>query len=89
MVIKDNWALCQEGLYAELHTFTVNGLMRGRYNIYSAEGYCFYSLTDDEEFPVYNTMAFTPCTSIEEINKTFKSIPISEQKTQKEEKSSD
>lgn len=84
MIIKDEWIKCQEGLYAELHTFVVNGEVKKRYNIYSADGYCFYSLDDEEEYPVYSTMAYTPCTSIEEINKIFKSIPVSEQKIMEE-----
>ena len=88
MIIKDNWILCQEGLYAELHTFTVNGLIRGRYNIYSAEGYCFYSVYE-EETPTYSTIAYTPCASIEEINQTFKSIPVSEQKINNNEEGGD
>lgn len=82
MEIKNNWIKCQEGLYAETHSFIFKGQVRIRYNIYSAEGYCFYSSDDEEEYPSYSTMAYTPCTSIEEINKTFKSIPISEQKVE-------
>lgn len=84
MIIKDNWIQCQEGLYAEIHSFMFKGQVRVRYNIYSADGYCFYSL-DEEEYPSYSTMAYTPCTSIDEINRTFKSIPVSEQKIMEEE----
>lgn len=80
MVIKNDWIKCQEGLYAEIHSFIFKGQVRVRYNIYSADGYCFYSLDDEEEYPSYSTMAYTPCTSIDEINNTFKSIPVSEQK---------
>lgn len=84
MIIKNDWIECQEGLYAEIHSFVVKGQVKIRYNIYSSDGYCFYSLSE-EEHPSYSTMAYTPCTSIDEINKTFKSIPISEQKVEVEE----
>lgn len=80
MIIKEEWQKIQEGLYAEKHTFIVNGIVRTRYNIYSSDGYCFYSKNDNSEYPVYSEMAFTPCTSIEEINNTFVSIPIVNQK---------
>ena len=83
MTIKEDWEQAQEGLYAEKHTFVANGIVRTRYNIHSADGYCFYSKDDEEEYPAYSEMAFTPCTSIEEINDTFVSIPVSEQKNAK------
>lgn len=79
MTIKADWEKAQEGLYAEKHTFIVNGNIRTRYNIYSADGYCFCCIHDDEDYPIYMEMAFTPCITIEEINQNFKSIPISEQ----------
>ena len=79
MTIKADWGKAQEGLYAEKHTFIVNGSIRTRYNIYSADGYCFYCVHDDAEVPAYSTMAHTPCITIDEINQNFKRIPISEQ----------
>ena len=40
----------QTGLYARLHTYTVGGVTRSRYNLYSAEGYCFYQLSQPENY---------------------------------------
>ena len=40
----------QTCLYAHQHTYTVGGNVRTRYNLYSAEGYCFYSLNVPENF---------------------------------------
>lgn len=81
MVIKEDWIQAQEGLYAELHTFVVRGTVYTRYNLYSADGYCFYNIHSEEEVPPYSTIAFTPFASIDEINQNFKSILISQQKT--------
>lgn len=40
----------QTGLWVELHTFTVGDRIYSRYNIYSAEGYCFYQLSQPENY---------------------------------------
>lgn len=37
----------QTGLRAYLQTSTINGRVYSWYTLYSAEGYCFYDLTDE------------------------------------------
>ena len=80
MIIKPEWIRVQEGLYAELHTFAVKGLVKTRYNLYSQDGWCFYHLNDENEVPVYSDWAMTPYSSIDEINSKVRSIRASEQK---------
>lgn len=84
MNIKPEWIKVQEGLYAEPHTFVVSGKVYTRYNLYSADGYCFYDINEQEEYPSYSDWAFTPYTSIDQINANIKSIPVREQKLPKE-----
>lgn len=40
----------QTGLWAHLRTYTVNGVTRSRYELYSAEGYCFYNVEQPENY---------------------------------------
>lgn len=40
----------QTGLFAYLETYTVGGNTRSHYLLYSAEGYCFYSLSISENY---------------------------------------
>lgn len=40
----------QTGLWAELHSFTVSGVTRSYYRLYAAEGYCFYWLSNPENY---------------------------------------
>ena len=80
----------QTGLYAHLYTYTVGGATRTRYNLYSAEGYCFYQLSQPENFDeegnlkpanerVYATFAMCPpILSIEDINADFVSVVAEE-----------
>jgi hypothetical protein len=80
----------QTGLWAELYTYTVGGATRARYNLYSAEGHCFYSLNVPENFDeegnlkpaderMYATFAMCPPTmDIDAINAMFVSVVAEE-----------
>lgn len=79
----------QTGLWAYLHTFTVSGITRSRYKIYSSEGYCFWSVDIPENYDeegnllpledrMFATYASTPYTTIEELNSVFISVPYQE-----------
>lgn len=80
----------QTCLYAHLYTYTAGGNVRTRYDIYSAEGYCFYSLNVPENFDeegnlrpaeerMYATfMACPPTLTIEDINAMLVSVPAEE-----------
>lgn len=85
MIIKEEWTKIQDGLYAEPHTFVVKGQAITRYNLYSDSEHCFYSMDDVEEFPAYSTMAYTPFKTIDDLNKHFRSILLSERKIPQEE----
>lgn len=80
----------QTGLWAELHTYTVGSNTRSRYNLYSAEGYCFYWLSNPENYDeegnlkpanerVYAT--YKSCSildTLESINADVVSVPVEE-----------
>lgn len=80
----------QTGLWADLRTLTLGNMTRVRYELYSAEGYCFYDLTDPacyvdgditgellpENERVYAQYHLTTCTTIEQINARFVSVPV-------------
>lgn len=80
----------QTGLYAHLHTYTVGGNQRSRYNLYSAEGYCFYKLSTPENYddegnlkPVNERvyMTYLSCSildTLESINADVVSVPVEE-----------
>ena len=80
----------QTGLWAELHTYVVGGVTKSRYNIYSAEGYCFYSLSQPENYDeegnlkpanerVYATYAACPAImTLDDINADFVSVVAEE-----------
>ena len=40
----------QTGLWAHLVTFTMSGVTYSNYTIYSAEGYCFWDITQPENY---------------------------------------
>lgn len=83
----------QTGLFAKLITFNFNGEERSHYNIYSADGYCFYDKTqqvnndnepenEDENKEIkqtYARVAYTPYKTIEELNEVYVSVPIKEE----------
>ncbi len=80
----------QVGLWAYWREFTVGGTTYGRYVLYSAEGYCFYDLTDPfcyvdsditgellpENQRVYAQYQSTTCQTLEEVNARFVSVPV-------------
>lgn len=79
----------QVGLWAHLHTFTHNGNSYAFYHIYSAEGYCFWEVAQPENYyedgtlkppseRVYARYCSTCCTTIDQVNAAFISVPIEE-----------
>lgn len=75
----------QTGLWADLITVTLGNMTRTKYNLYSAEGYCFYctaeNLDEDgnllpEDERIYAQYRITTCTTIEQINARFVSVPV-------------
>ena len=79
----------QTGLWAYLREYTVGGQPRARYVIYASEGYVFYNIDQPENYNeegnllpleqlVYATYASTVCTTIDQINASFVSVPYEE-----------
>lgn len=77
----------QTGLWAAENRYTFAGQPRMRYDLYSAEGYCFWSMMQAENFDeegnlvpmeqrVFAQYARTPFTTIDELNETFFSVPV-------------
>ena len=77
----------QKGLFAELRTFTHGGVSHSRYDIHSADGYCFWEKSQPENYGengellplaerVFSRFAITPYKTVEEINAHFVSVPI-------------
>lgn len=72
----------QTGLWAYLNPVT------SKYKLYSAEGYCFYDVTDEMNYDpetgdllpenerTYAQYRSTVCTTIEQINARFVSVPV-------------
>lgn len=80
----------QTGLWAELYTYVAGGVTKTRYNLYSAEGYCFYQLSDYQNYDeegnlkpanerMYATFAmFPPIMTLEMINADVVSVVAEE-----------
>jgi hypothetical protein len=78
----------QTGLYAYRHNYTVGGAPRSRYILYSADGYCFYWLSNPENYDeegnlkpvnerVYATyMSCAIRDTLETINADIVSVPV-------------
>lgn len=77
----------QPGLWADLKTVTLGNMTRVKYNLYSAEGYCFYSLSIPENYDeegnlkpenerVYYQYMSTAYTTVDQINADIVSVPI-------------
>lgn len=77
----------QIGLWAHLHSFTVGGTTYSFYDLYSAEGYCFWNIMVPENYDeegnllpleqrLFAQYAITPFTTIEELNQHFFSVPV-------------
>lgn len=76
----------QTGLWAYPKEFIYNGIDRSHYNVYSSEGYCFWEVSQPENYDeegnlkpleerVFAQYAVTPYTTIEEVNAAFVSVP--------------
>lgn len=75
----------QTGLWADLVTSQFGNMTRTKYNLYSAEGYCFYAPAENvdedgnllpENERIYAQYRATTCTTIEQINARFVSVPV-------------
>lgn len=77
----------QPGLWADLVTSTFGSSTISKYNLYSAEGYCFYSLSIPENYDeegnlkpenerVYYRIMYTSFRTVEQINADIVSVPI-------------
>lgn len=77
----------QPGLWAKEIHFTFGTTARVRYDIYSAEGYCFWEVQQPENYDeegnllpleqrVFAQYAVTACRTIEQINENFISVPV-------------
>ena len=78
----------QTGLWAYLYSFTVSGVTRSYYKLYSAEGYCFYDLGQPENYDEEGNLVppeqrvyaqYASCLyPLEEINDHYVSVPVEE-----------
>ena len=77
----------QPGLWADLVTTTFGSLTINKYNLYSAEGYCFYRLSIPENYDeegnlkpenerVYYRIMYTSFRTVDQINADIVSVPI-------------
>ena len=77
------------GLWAHPITLSFKGEEILKYDIYSAEGYCFWEVQQPENYDeegnlkppaerVYARVAYTCFSTIEELNANFISVPIEE-----------
>lgn len=89
IVIPEGSVEIQTGLWAAENRFTFNGEEKLFYDIYSAEGYCFYEVNQPENYDedgnlkpaaerIYARIAYTCYRTIEELNENFVSVPIEE-----------
>lgn len=89
IIIPEGSIEIQTGLFAYLNSFTVNGVQYSFYDLYSAEGYCFWDVSQPENYyedgtlkppieRVYARVTYTCYTTIEELNETFVSVQIEE-----------
>ena len=89
IIIPEGSVEIQTGLWAKMVTLTFNGNDIVTYDIYSAEGYCFYNVQQPENYDeegnlkppaerVYLRVAYTCFSTIEELNANFISVQIEE-----------
>lgn len=71
--IPEGSALVQTGLYLYSYTRTISGVERTFYQLFSAEGYCFYENYLPEEDRIY--MQWTSILSEEEVA-NYTSVPV-------------
>ena len=79
----------QTGLWAFENHYTFNGQPRMAYDLYSAEGYCFWEVNQPENYDeegnllpleqrVFAQYASTAYRTIEDLNANFISVPVQE-----------
>ena len=79
----------QTGLWAWLRTAVIGGVTYQRYNLYSAEGYCFWDTMTSENYDdegnllpleqrLFAQYAITSFDNIDDLNQTFFSVPVQE-----------
>lgn len=81
----------QTGLWAYLYSYTVSGVTRSYYKLYSAEGYCFWEVNQPENYDEEGNLKPTnervyaqyaalaqSYTTYEQINADFISVPYEE-----------
>ena len=77
----------QTGLWAAENHYTVGGNPRMRYDLYSAEGYCFWNVNQPENYDedgnllpleqrVYAQYSRTAYTTIDQLNENYVSVPV-------------
>lgn len=77
----------QTGLWAAVNSFTVSGNTYTFYDLYSAEGYCFWSVQQPENYDedgnllpleqrVFAQYARTSYRNIDDLNENFISVPV-------------
>ena len=75
----------QTGLWAEERTVTLGNMTMTKYNLYSAEGYCFYIISANldengslrpKKERIYAQFASTPYRTIEQINAEVVSVVV-------------
>ena len=75
----------QTGLWAEERTVTLGNMTMTKYDLYSAEGYCFYIVSANldengnllpENERIYAQYAATPYRTVEQINAEVVSVPV-------------
>lgn len=76
----------QTGLWAHERLLTLGNVTRTKYDLYSAEGYCFWNVDQPENYDengdllpleqrVFAQFASTACQTIEQVNARFISVP--------------
>lgn len=82
----------QTGLWGDLVTVSFGSLTRTKYNLYSAEGYCFYEVNQPENYVdgdtsgellppeqrVYATFMYSVYNTPEQVNANIVSVPYEE-----------
>lgn len=89
IIIPEGSVEIQTGLWAHLKELILDGEDYSHYNVYSADGYCFYDRNNDlnldedgnlkpAEERIYMRISYTPYKTIEELNEDYVSVPIEE-----------
>lgn len=77
----------QSGLWASEVHYTFNGVPRMRYDLYSAEGYCFWEVNQPENYDedgnllpleqrCFAQYAATGYRTIDDLNENYVSVPV-------------